>query len=56
MMYEKTFDTLLGCFPNCYETQEMCTKAVSKEPFMLKYCHDKYTIKISLSLLKFVPD
>ena len=30
------------CVPNCFKTQEMCKKSVSKEPFMLKYCIDKY--------------
>ena len=33
---------MLDYVPDCYETQEMREKAVSKEPFMLKYCLDKY--------------
>ena len=42
----------------------MCNKAVSENPFMLKYCHDKYKTqeicdKVAddfLTALKFVPD
>ena len=42
----------------------MCNKAVSENPFMLKYCHDKYKTqeicdKVAddfLPALKFVPD
>lgn len=40
-MYEKSAGTctfMLEFVPNCCETQEVCEKAVSKKPFMLKYC------------------
>ena len=45
-------------------TQELCNKVVSKETFMLKYCHDKYktheicdkAVDSYLLALKFVPD
>ena len=33
---------LLDCVPNFYKIQEKCEKAVSKEPFVLKYCLDNF--------------
>ena len=36
---------MLDCVPCCCKAQEMCEKAVSKEPFLLKYFLDKYSLK-----------
>ena len=56
---------MLQCFPNCYETQEMCEKkSVSKESFVLKLYLIKYqshkmceeVVNAHLPLLKFVHD
>lgn len=29
-------------FSDCHETEEMSKKVPSREPFLLKYCLDKY--------------
>ena len=42
---DKAVDTcpLVGdSVPGQYLTQEICDKVVSKEPFLLKYCLDRY--------------
>ena len=33
---------MLDYVPDFYKTQEICEKAASKEPFMLKHCLDRY--------------
>ena len=51
-------------FPEQCKTQEICDRIVSENPFMLKYCHDRYktqemcdeAVDDCLSALKFVPD
>ena len=40
--------------PDRYKTKEMCDAAVSKNYFMLKYCHDKYNVMINIRLRKYV--
>ena len=55
---------LFDSIPNRYKTQEICDKALSKEPLILKHCLDRYNteemcgkaIDVYLSALKFVPD
>ena len=50
--------------PKCYKTQEMCDRAVSEDPFHLKYGFDRHktqgmcdiTVDDFLPALKFVPD
>ena len=50
--------------PNKYNTQEICDKIVSEDPFKLKYCHDRYktqemcirAVDDFLQALKFVPE
>ena len=44
-MCDKTVNTCLIAFnsvPDQFVTGDVCDKIVSKDPFMLKYCHDKY--------------
>ena len=33
---------IFNSVPDQYKTQEMCNRVGSKDPFMLKYCHDRY--------------
>ena len=44
--------------PNQYKTQETCDRVVSKDPFLIAYCTDKYETKKMydgcLAALKFV--
>ena len=50
--------------PDQYKTHGVCDKVVSEEPFMLKYCLDRYktqemhdkTVDACLPALKFVPN
>ena len=39
---------MLDCVPYYYKTQEICEKAISKKPFMIKYCLDIGRSKPSL--------
>ena len=50
--------------PDWYNTKEKCDKFVSENPFLLKFCHDRYkkqeicdkVVDSFLLALKFVPD
>ena len=47
--------------PNQHNTQEMCDRVVSKDPFLIVYCPDKYkmcneAVDDSLAALKLIPD
>ena len=50
--------------PNQYETQEICDRVVSEDPFLVVYCSDKYktqrmcdeAVDNSLTALKLIPD
>ena len=44
-MRDKALDTCAFVFdsvPDRWNTQKMCDEVVSKEPFMLKYCLNRY--------------
>ena len=64
LFYIPVHSFVFDSVPVPYKTQYMCDKAVSNDPFMLKYCPDRYKIQEMcdkavedlLSALKFVPD
>ena len=65
-MYDQPVDTCpfeSDSVPDWYLTQDLSDKLVSKDPFVLKHCHDKYkteemcdkAIDLCIPALKFVP-
>ena len=65
-MYDQSVDTCpfeSDSVPDCYITQGLSDKLVSKAPFMLKHCLDKYkteemcdkAVDLCIPALKFAP-
>ena len=52
---------LFDSIPDQYETQEICDRVASEDPFLIEYCSDKNktrneAVDDSLAALKLIPD